>query len=408
MSFKLGMAPRFSPLTYLQTIDDEEAKTIVENEELILIPDKKNKTGFWHVSELKNNKSRPYEFRIIPEYGLNTRLHFKSKIAAAVYISQHLGRSVCRSITTFYEDESESQILTNLRIPNGLKIPCIEINGQTYGGRGNCREDTWRHKSKCLYKGANRSTKYRNSEPGHGRWRSPGVTVVRRRPSREHAFDWTLDDFRSWFADTLKPQNFKCAYSCVRLTKYSVSLERLDETKGYSPENCVLIDIHFQTGGRQWSREKFLSVYELRNTDTYDEDEVRKTINWNQLTESERRSRAHWTQPRRDQQHATELYKILEQLRNTTRASTKTRNSNGCNYQQSEITIEYLIELWEKQRGRCYYLNVPMNTRGEWQVSVERIDESKGYTKDNIVLATLETQNAHAQWSKEFVESAWK
>ena len=407
MSFQLKMPPRFYPLTYLQTINDEEAKTIVENEQLILIPDRGNKSGFWRVPENKGNMSRPYLFNSIPEYGLNTKLGFKSKIAAAVYISQHLGRSVCRSITTWYEDESESQILTNIRIPS-IKIPIVEINGQTYGGDGNWREDIWRHKTICLHKGARYSTKYRNSEPGYGRWRSPGVNIVRRSPSREHTFDWTLDEFRSWFADTLKMRNFKCAYSCKKLTKDTVSLERLDETKGYSPENCVLIDIHFQTGGRQWSREKFLSVYELRNTDTYDEHEVRETINWNQLTESERRSRAHKTRPRRDQQHATGLYKIVQQLRNSTKANTKSRNSNGCNHEESEITIEYLIELWEKQRGRCYYLNIPMNTCGEWQVSVERIDNGKGYTRDNIVLTTLETQNAYAQWSKEFVENVWK
>jgi len=401
------MTPRFSPLTYLQTIDDEEAKTIVENEQLILIPDKTNNTGFWHLTESKKNMSRPYEFRPFhlanaPEYGLNTRLCFKSKIAAAVYISQHLGRSVCRSITTWYEDESESQILTNIRIPSSLKIPEVEIGGRVYGGRLNSRTDTWRYKTKCLHKGAKHATKYRNCEPGHGRWRSPGVSVVRQRPPREHTFDWTLDEFRLWFAYTLKMQNFKCVYSCRRLTASTVSLERLDETKGYSPENCVLIDIHFQTGGRQWSREKFLSVYELNNTDTYDEHEVRKTINWNQLTEFERRSLG-----RSNKQHATGLYKILEQLRNTTRRSTKTRILNGCNHEQSEITIEYLIEIWEKQHGRCYYLNIPMNIHGEWQVSIERLDESKGYTKDNVVLTALETQNAYAQWSKEFVKSVW-
>lgn len=396
------MTPRFSPLTYLQTIDDEEAKTIVENEQLILIPDKPNKIGFWRVTKIKNNMSRPYEFRILPEYGLNTKLGFKSKIAAAVYISQHLGRSVCRSITTWYEDESESQILINIRIPSSLKIPKVEIGGRVYGGRSNSRTDTWRYKTKRLHEGAKRTTKYRNCEPGHGRWRSPGVSLVRQGPSREHTFDWTLDEFRSWFAYTLKMQNFKCVYSCRRLTASTVSLERLDETKGYSPENCVLIDIHFQTGGRQWSCEKFISVYEFNYTDTYDEHEVRETINWNQLTKFERRSLGY-----SNKQHATGLYKILEQLRNSTRSSTKTRNLNGCNHEQSEITIEYLIEIWEKQRGRCYYLDIPLNTEGEWQVSIERLDESKGYTKDNVVLVAQETQNAYAQWSKEFVKSVW-
>ena len=395
----------FSPLTYLQTIDDEEAKTIVENEQLILIPDKTNKTGFWHVSENMKNKSRLYEFRKLPAYGLNTRLGFRSNIAAAVYISQHLGQSVCRCITSYYEDESESQILTNIRIPSGLKIPEVEINRQMYGGRGNYREYTWRDKTKKLYKSAKRSTKYRNCEPGHGRWRSPGVSIVRQRPSREHSFDWTMDEFRLWVADTLERQNFKCYYSGRKLTASIVSLERLDEIRGYNPENCVLIDIHFQTGGRQWSREKFQSVYELWNTDTYDEDEVRETINWNQLTEFERRSRARTHQQER--QHATKLYKIFEQLRNTTRASTKLRNINGCNHPQSEVTIEHLIMLWREQRGRCYYLDIPMNTHGDWQVSVERLDESEGYTKDNVVLVALETQNAYDQWSKEFVKSVW-
>ena len=140
----------------------------------------------------------------------------------------------------------------------------------------------------------------------------------------------------------------------------------------------------------------------MRTIDTYDEDEVRKTKMWKQLTEFERRSRGV-----RNQQHATELYKRLERITLDTRTNTKSRNSCGCNHEQSEITIEYLIELWEKQRGRCYYLNIPMNTHGEWQVSVERLDETRGYTKDNVVLIVVEAQNSFAQWSKEFVESVW-
>jgi hypothetical protein len=40
-------------------------------------------------------------------------------------------------------------------------------------------------------------------------------------------------------------------------------------------------------------------------------------------------------------------------------------------------------------------------------MSVERLDESKGYIDGNWVLIVLETQNGHAQWTKEFVESLW-
>lgn len=400
LSFQLKMLrKRF--LDPLQTIDDEEAKTIVENEQLILIPNK-SKTGFWRVKDIKSaelKRERPYRIGKLSRYGFR-ELYFKSKIAAAVYISRHLGDSVCRSIITHYEDESESQILTNIRIPTGLVIPSVEINGQVYGGKYHRpRQDTWRWKTHTMYYSSKRNTRTRNGE-------CYGMSNGRRyikKAGRGLTFNWTIDEFRTWCADTLERHNFKCAYSCKKLTQDTASLERLDETKGYSPENCALIDIHFQSAhNRPWSREKFLSVYELRTIDTYDEDEVRKTINWNQLTEFERRSKG-----QRKQQHATELYKRLERMTYDARGNTKSRNSNGCNHEESEITIEYLIELWEKQRGRCYYLNVPMNTCGDWQVSVERIDENKGYTKDNVVLVVLETQNSHAQWSKEFVESVW-
>lgn len=392
------MTPRSSLFTYLQTIDDEEAKIIVENEQLILIPDKTNKTGFWHVVQDMRNKIQKYRVNRFPEYEIKAYICFKSKLAAAVYISRYLGHSVCRSITTWYEDESDSQILTNLRIPNSLKIPPVEINGHVYGGI-NYRRDTWRRKVGNLYHNSKKHTKMRNNEIPYKR---SDTYVYRQRPSMEHTFNWTCEEFKLWVADTLEKQNFKCYYSGQRLSASTVSLERLDETHGYSPENCVLIDIHFQTG-RQWSREKFQSVYELRNTDTYDDDEVRKTINWTRMNKSEQIQNA-----KRGHQHATKLSAAFRILKASCRKSTSSRNKQGKNHQQSEITTEYLIELWEKQHGRCYYLDIPLNTDGDWKMSIERLDESKGYTKDNVVLVTQETQNSFAQWSKEFVENVWK
>ena len=394
------MAPRFSPLTYLQTIDDEEAETIVENEQLILIPDKTNKTGFWHVIHDMRAKNRKYIANGFSQFEFKFRIHFKSRIAAAIYISQQLGHSVCRSIITWYEDESESQILTNIRIPIGLCIPKVEINGQVYGGggNGNVRRDRWRRKVIDLYHNSKTHTKVRNNEI---RYKRADTYVYRQRSSMEHTFNWTCEEFKLWVADTLERQNFKCYYSGQRLSSSTVSLERLDETQGYSYENCVLIDIHFQTG-RQWSPEKFQSVYELRNTDAYDDDEVRKTINWTRMNKSEQSRNA-----KRGHQHATKLSAAFSIIKGSCQSSTSSRNIGGKNHQQSEITTEYLIELWEKQHGRCYYLDIPLNTEGDWKVSIERLDESKGYTKGNVVLVVQETQNAFAQWSKDFVKSVW-
>lgn len=59
----------------------------------------------------------------------------------------------------------------------------------------------------------------------------------------------------------LKQQNFKCYYSGVNMcfsykADWMCSIERLDEEKGYSADNCVLIANEFQNGNSQWSKEK--------------------------------------------------------------------------------------------------------------------------------------------------------
>lgn len=55
------------------------------------------------------------------------------------------------------------------------------------------------------------------------------------------------------------------------------------------------------------------------------------------------------------------------------------------------LTSADLMELWEKQRHKCYYTGVDMTFDKEDElhlVSIDRIDSSIGYTKNNIVLCT--------------------
>jgi hypothetical protein len=56
-----------------------------------------------------------------------------------------------------------------------------------------------------------------------------------------------------------------------------------------------------------------------------------------------------------------------------------------------DLDIKFLLILWEQQGGKCYYSNVPLQIpqygkgRNPFTASVDRLDNSKGYTKDNVV-----------------------
>jgi dUTP pyrophosphatase len=54
-----------------------------------------------------------------------------------------------------------------------------------------------------------------------------------------------------------------------------------------------------------------------------------------------------------------------------------------------DIDYKFLMNVFEKQNGLCYYTGIPMllgQSDREFGFSVDRIDSEKGYTKDNIVL----------------------
>jgi hypothetical protein len=330
-------------LSTLKKMTDEEATRLVEDEKLILAIRSSIESGFWNITKDKRRR-RPWNVRKHQLCRLTKDLAgFQSRIAAAIFVSRRLGNLVCRAISENFPEESESQILTNLRIPF-----IIHKEGRVQS------KNTWRSKCEALFNSTKTHTKKRN--------------IL----GRDHAeVEWSLDESRKFMADELEKSGFRCKYSDLKLSTKNVSIERLDESKGYSSANCVLIDIHFQSGFRQWSREKVQSIHHLR----------KKEI---------------------EVDFGTEFFKKLDRMVNGCNSRTNQRN-----HSPSEVTTEKLIHQYVKQDGRCELLTVPLMLNGEWQMSIERLDESKGYIDGNWVLTALETQNGHAQWTKEFVESLW-
>jgi hypothetical protein len=66
---------------------------------------------------------------------------------------------------------------------------------------------------------------------------------------------------------------------------------------------------------------------------------------------------------------------------------------------QHDIDVSYLELLWKQQNGKCYYSGIQMNySKNEWRISIERLDNSKGYIKGNIALCCIEF-NSRSQWT---------
>jgi hypothetical protein len=168
-------------------------------------------------------------------------------------------------------------------------------------------------------------------------------------------------------------QHGLCYYSNLELSfkKFSdwqCSLERLDPTKGYTSENVALIALEFQTA-TQWTIHKFTEFIRLINIE-----HVYQVVSWSINT----------------------THLDLKGYRETPHGHIKKLfdGSKRRGYEDSDLTINDLIELFEYQGGLCAYSGIPM-TFGSyhdkwWTCSPERIDGTKGYTKSNVCLICYE------------------
>ena len=255
-------------------------------------------------------------------------------------------------------------------------------------------------------------------------------------------------EFLAWARRQLTRQDLKCSISDRPLKATAISIERLDESLGYSPSNCVFIRPEFQARGGvyQWTRERYQSLLQT-SVDMYDQGQVEEALSHEACSIAQGGKRptvwskhvdeSEWTEHESIQQAAAQrgvppglvtdrarqqykttydgvhyryemarkvlhpncLHRFFQMIHDSTVESTKKRNEKGRNHAH-DMTIRDWIERWQAQRGRCAYTGVCMSiaTNTAWKCSPERKDNAMGYVKGNVVLIVTECNN-RTQWS---------
>jgi len=266
----------------------------------------------------------------------------------------------------------------------------------------------------------------------------------------------------SYLIKLYQQQNGRCFYSGIEMTlkphtSFKVSPERLNNNIGYIPGNVVLICREFNIPHIGWSREKILKIPDLINQevnlddleDQIDEAKNRPPSNvkgnYKKITEKriidengieriecrfcfQMKIINHFTkvikrgckacQALNDEAYNATLRGFLTRLLYDAKQHAKLRKNKKSRTDNSgdfNLILDDLFDMILEQNGRCYYSSIPLiyKRNTDWKCSIERIDNTKGYVKDNVKLICVEfnvpdnTINAKSevtsssQWSKE-------
>eukprot|EP01084_Bolivina_argentea_P216758 368172_1 len=228
-------------------------------------------------------------------------------------------------------------------------------------------------------------------------------------------------------------QNGVGFYSHVPLTfrplsDWQASLERLNPDLDYTYDNVVLEALEFNSPC-QWSQSKVMQIpsliYASSNITINDLNEAklkpkkrsmpRKKLfkdnkyychnchQWMSSDEFYRQSntRCKSCYIQRCFHYANTLRGYMINLLNNARKNTRKKKSfDDDSRDECKLTLDNLFELLETQNFRCKYSGIPMTftTNRDWRCSLERIDNMKGYIKDNVVLICFEFNSTDASF----------
>jgi len=250
-------------------------------------------------------------------------------------------------------------------------------------------------------------------------------TKKRNKKGRKHKCTLTLPELEK----LITKQDGKCAISGAVLVFKShsdskASLDRIDDDVGYEYKNCRLVCLEFNTSVK-WSRKLLVESIDRSGIppehfelETSDLETVLPTANskgtvyrkWTTLTKdgisvvfchhcSDTKPLSDFNKKISDgckackaqieERNSSTWRGALHRLICSAENSTKRRNALRSEEDQTERTLTYvdLVGILKTQGGMCAYSRVALSPRmGDWKVSLERKDVTKGYTASNVCL----------------------
>lgn len=208
-------------------------------------------------------------------------------------------------------------------------------------------------------------------------------------------FDLSYNDVESIW----KEQKGRCFYSGINMNfddhcDYKVSISRIDKESGYKKENIILIVQELNIATKLWNKIKLKNLLTNEILDHPQISDIRNKIIVKKLKKSSEcrlcgvfydtindccyKCRYH-----RDINNV--LLFTLNNCKNNTKSRNKikTRDKTECN-----INIDDMWDQLQSQRGKCFYSDMNMTFNGrrdDWNISIERLDTTKGYEVGNFV-----------------------
>lgn len=303
-----------------------------------------------------------------------------------------------------------------------------------------------KHRSECKECSLLHMVEYYNTEKGYfiKILNSAKIAAKERKEKgrvQAGSFDITLNCIK----DIWIKQNNKCYYSGILMqtktnSNWQCSIERINIDLGYTTDNVVLCCLEFN-GCCQWNLHKIKEIIEIkknyntiyRKVDFTIPIKTRKKVSIDLLTKIINNIEFRICINCQVCKHPTNFNKTYKYTcKDCQKSYNKSyRESNrghlvcllkGARYHckrvkskkiNFDLDIDFLVELFHKQKGLCYYSGLPLavgqRSNDNWRCSIERLNSYGDYTRDNVVFIAWEfntgvkksIDNDGCGWNKE-------